>query len=159
MRRDGLFLLIGWFYLVIFSVLRGILGSEFLFDPLMVMVIYGVWKGYSPEAILLLVLAGDFLGGGALGIQTLSKTSMALILQGLLSLTRLSFLWVFPMVLAFSYLGFLFQELLGRLASFWFFRFPSFKLALFTALSSLLIFPLNDYIFEKLRPLYVKRLP
>ncbi len=159
MRRNVLFLLIGWFYLVIFSVLRGILGSGFLFDPLMVMVIYGIWRGFSPEAILLLVLIGDLLGGEVLGLQTMSKMSMSLILQGLLSLTKPSFLWLFPMVLVFSYLDFIFQELLGHLTSLWVFSFPSFKLALFTALSSLFIFPLNDYIFKTRRSLYVGKLP
>lgn len=159
MRRNVLFLLIGWFYLVIFSVLRGILGSRFLFDPLMVMVIYGIWRGFSPEAILLLVLIGDLLGGEVLGLQTMSKMSMSLILQGLLSLTKPSFLWLFPMVLVFSYLDFIFQELLGHLTSLWVFSFPSFKLALFTALSSLFIFPLNDYIFKTRRSLYVGKLP
>lgn len=144
---------------MIFSVLRGILGSRFLFDPLMVMVIYGIWRRYSPEAILLLVLIGDLLGGEVLGLQTMSKMSMGLILQGLLSLTRPSFLWLFPMVLVFSYLGFIFQELLGHLTSLWVFSLPSFKLALFTALSALFIFPLNDYIFKNVRLLYVERLP
>lgn len=144
---------------MIFSVLRGILGSGFLFDPLMVMVIYGIWRGFSPEAIFLVVLMGDLLGGEVLGLQTISKMSMGLILQSSLSLMKPSFLWLFPMVLVFSYLGFIFQELLGHLTSLWVFSFPSFKLALFTALSSLFIFPLNDHIFKPRRSLYVGKLP
>jgi len=158
MRRSVLFFLTGWFYIVMFSVLRVLLGSGFLFDPLMIMMIYGIWRGYPSEAILLLVLMGDLLGGKALGLQTVSKMSTALILQGLLSVTRPSFLWLFPLVLVFSYLGFLLQELLGYLTFLWAFRLPPFKLALFTALSALLIFPLNDYIFKNLRFLYVKKL-
>lgn len=149
-----LFPLLGWGYMVTIGAFWSILPLKGPPpDVAMIMVLYAATGAYGPEEVFFVALMGDLLGGMPLGLGTLGKLLVFMLLGRFFFLVRIPFWALFPFAFSLSLLELLIEELLRALSGLGTVGISccGVKIALMTALFSYGIFALNNAFLERLQ--------